>query len=342
MGIVRPTVRSIAVALKLSRSTVSNALRGLPGVKAETSHRVQKAASEMGYSVHPFASEVMSRLRRKDRNKIIGTLGVLEINEPNQRTIAQNFNDRLFEGIKVRAAEIGFSVNRWRFGSHSLSLKRLNAILQARGIEGLIFLPSWFEPDYQELDWTKFTAVYLDYLINQPRINTVCSDHYRRIVDALENARARGYTRPGLAVEGRLNERLSGRFVGAYLGYLHDHPEMTRVPPLLVDEFGAEVFLPWYKANRPDVVITHWLEAPRCMTEAGAEIPHRNGYICLNVLGAPPHYSGFDQQPNLLGARAAEMVISQLAHHNRGAPIIPTNTLMPAQWVEGATIAPRL
>jgi LacI family transcriptional regulator len=215
-------------------------------------------------------------------------------------------------------------------------------ILQARGIEGLLFLPSWLEPDYQELDWTKFTAVYIDYLINQPRINTVSSDHFRRIFDAMDNARARGYTRPGFAVQRRLNERLNGRFVGAYLGYLHDHPEMAHVPPLLVDEFTPEVFLPWYTANRPDVVITHWLDAPRYMTEAGADIPHRDGYICLSLLGAPPQFSGFDQQPKLLGARAAEMVISQLARHDHGAPIIPTNTLMPAVWVEGATVAPRL
>lgn len=117
---------------------------------------------------------------------------------------------------------------------------------------------------------------------------------------------------------------------------------MGHVPPLVVDEFTPEVFLPWYKANRPDVVITHWLEAPRYMTEAGADIPHQDGYICLSVLGAPPHFSGFDLQPKLLGGRAAEMVISQLAHHDHGAPTIPTNTLMPALWVEGATVAPKL
>jgi len=103
-GVVRPTVRSIAAALGLSRSTVSNALRGLPGVKIETMHRVQNAAVEMGYSVHPFASEVMSQLRRKIRNMSIGTLAVLEIDEPNLPPVAQNFNGRLFDGIEERAA----------------------------------------------------------------------------------------------------------------------------------------------------------------------------------------------------------------------------------------------
>ncbi len=338
----RPTVRTIARALGLSRSTISNALRGLPGVNAATRRRVQKTADAMGYRAHPFAAEVMSQLRRSSQSKQVGTLAVLEMDEAGRPPGAEIFNRLLLEGIETRAREMGFGTDRWSFrGTEPLALKRLNQVLQWRGIHGLLLLPTWSEPDFRDLDWTQFTAIYLDYLIQQPAVHTVCSDHYRSLFGALEKARALGYRKAGFAVARRANDRLHGRWTGAYLGYLHDHPEMKLVPPLLVDELRPENFLPWFREHNPDVVITHWIDAPRHMMAEGAEIPGTHGYICMNVLPAPPEFSGLDLQPRLLGVRAAELVISQLGHHDRGVPAVPANTFVPARWVEGATVAAR-
>jgi LacI family transcriptional regulator len=342
MAMPRPTVRTIAVALGLSRSTVSNALRGLRGVKAETRQRVRQKAEVMGYRAHPFAAEVMSQLRRRAQSKQVGLLAVLEMDEPNRPPAAALFNRQLLEGIEKRAGEMGFGAPHWTFGgAESLALRRLNQILQWRGIHGLLFLPTWSEPQFLDLDWTQFTAIYLDYLVRKPSLHTVCTDHFRTLHTALEQARGLGYRKAGFTVMKRADERLNGRWTGAYLGYLHDHPEMALVPPLLVDELKAENFLPWFREHDPDVVITQWLDAPRHMISAGAEIPRTHGYICLNVLSAPTGFSGFDLRPRLLGMRAAELVISQLAHGDRDIPAVPSNTLVPAEWIEGTTVVRR-
>src|SRR5437868_7060988 len=113
----RPTIRAIARRLNLSRSTVSNALRSLPTVKLETRQLVQETAHAMGYIHHPFASEVMSRLRRPDPTRPIGTLAVLELDEPLQSATAGVFNGHLLEGIRQRAAEIGFGISTWKCGA---------------------------------------------------------------------------------------------------------------------------------------------------------------------------------------------------------------------------------
>jgi DNA-binding LacI/PurR family transcriptional regulator len=336
----RPTVRAIARSLNLSRSTVSNALRSLPTVKLETRHLVQETARTMGYVHQPFASVVMSRLRRPDRAKPIGTLAVLELDEPSRSSNASMFNAQLLDGIRERAAEIGFGVSTWKYG-RALRLSRLNQILQWRGIEGVVVLPAWGDPDLTALDWTNFSGVYLDHRIRSPAMHTVCSDHFRRVIDAMEKTRTFGYRRAGLVLERRLDERIDGRFVGAYMNYVHTHPEMGFIPPLLVDAFERDSFLSWFREHQPEVVITHWLEAPRVMAAAGARIPQTHGYICLNVLGAPPGYTGFDQRPGLLGACAAEILISHLSHGSRGAPTLPASTSLPATWVEGATIRPK-
>lgn len=342
MASSRPTVRSLAAALGLSRATVSNALRGYAGVNARTRQRVQREAAKMGYVVHPFAAQVMSQIRRSAANKEMGTLAVLEMFEPNRPRGAAQFHAELLAGIKDRAAGLGFAISHWKFGPGSdVSLKRLNQILGCRGVRGLVLLPTWSEPDFRELDWSRFTGVYVDYLIQRPALHTVCCDHGLTVFNALEKARERGYRKPGLAIAHRTNARLRGRWVGAYLAYLNEHPELTPVPPLVVDEadeLHPVNFLPWFKKQRPDIVLTHWIGALDQMKTAGAEVPRTHGYICLNLQVAPAPFSGFSQQPKELGVRATELVISQLTHGESGAPSLPSTTMLPSKWREGTTV----
>lgn len=342
MASSRPTVRSIAAKLGLSRATVSNALRGHAGVKAETRQRVQAAAAKMGYVAHPFAAQVMSQIRRSAANKELGTLAVLELHEPNRPAGSDRFHAELLAGVKERASVLGFGMSYWKFGPGSdVSLKRLDQILHNRGIRGLVLLPTWSEPDFRELDWSRFTGVYIDYLIQRPALHTVCCDHGLTVFNALEKARERGYRKPGIAIAHRTNARLHGRWVGAFLAYLNEHSELTPVPPLVVDEadeLNPVNFLPWFRKQRPDVVLTHWIGALDQMKAAGADVPRTHGYLCLNLQVAPAHFSGFSLQPKKLGERAVELVIAQLAHGESGPPSIPSTTMLPSKWREGATI----
>jgi len=342
MASTRPTVRSIAATLALSRATVSNALRGYAGVNAKTRQRVQEEAARVGYLAHPFAAQVMSQIRRSAPNKEMGALAVLEKFEPERPSGSARFHAALLRGVKERAAALGFTTSHWIFGPGSdLSLKRLSQVLHCRGVRGLALLPTWCEPDFQDLDWSWFTGVYIDYLIQRPALHTVCCDHGLIIFNALEKARERGYKRPGLAVAHRTNSRLHGRWVGAYMAYLNEHPELTPVPPLVMDEVDESHpvhFLSWFKQHRPDIVLTHWLGALDQMKAAGAEVPRKHGYLCLNLQVAPKDYSGFFQQPGRLGERAAELVIAQLTYGESGSPLLPSTTMLPPEWREGVTI----
>lgn len=53
-----PTVEEVAERADVSVSTVSRALRGVPGVSALTRKRVQVAADELGYAISPSASRL--------------------------------------------------------------------------------------------------------------------------------------------------------------------------------------------------------------------------------------------------------------------------------------------
>lgn len=48
-----PTIRALAKQLGLSRTTVSEALRGLPRIQQRTAKRVRDAAEKAGYHANP-------------------------------------------------------------------------------------------------------------------------------------------------------------------------------------------------------------------------------------------------------------------------------------------------
>lgn len=53
-----PTVEQVAERAKVSVSTVSRALRDIPGISVATRKRVQQAAAELGYAISPSASRL--------------------------------------------------------------------------------------------------------------------------------------------------------------------------------------------------------------------------------------------------------------------------------------------
>lgn len=209
-----PTLRTLAKTLGLSRTTVSDALRGSPRVKAETMSRVHQAAKEAGYERNPLTGAVMSLLRRSRGQQFRGVLGALEMIGTDRSAHVIRYNEALMKGITERAGELGFKVERFEIGGNGVRINRLDTILHTRGIQALVLLPASGFPDFSSLSWERYTAVYTDYFIDRPPLHCVCSDHYRSMVSLLHHIHGRGYRRPGLFMEIPLDERLQFRWEG--------------------------------------------------------------------------------------------------------------------------------
>jgi len=179
-----PTLRSLARLLGLSRTTVSDALRGSPRVDPNTAVRVKKAAREAGYRRNPLAGALMSELRRSRGAAFRGVLAAIDFNEPERPDAGARFHRELVLGAETRATELGFKVEKFLVGHAGVSVQRLDSILQSRGIHGVILLPSWAEPDLSKLDWSQYAGIYTDYIIERPALHSVCSDHYRSLLAA--------------------------------------------------------------------------------------------------------------------------------------------------------------
>lgn len=334
-----PTLRSLAKELGLSRTTVSDALRGSPRVKADTVSRVRAAAAAAGYVRNPLTGTVMSLLRRSSGQEFRGVIGALEMVAADRPLHAAHYSEALLVGVHRRAAELGFKVERFKIGPNSVSLKRLDTILLTRGIKALILLPSAGFPDFSALTWSRYTGVYTDYYINHPPLHCVCSDHYRSMVALLQALHARGYRRPGLFMEVPIDERLQYRWEGAFAAMQTYLPDIETVPPLLLrGAMTRDALVSWFHEYKPDVVFGHETEALRWLRAAGVRVPEQAAFVCLNSLRAPAGCAALHFQADQLGSRATELVTAQLLQNEFGIPAKPSLTTLDARWVEGETI----
>lgn len=332
-----PTIRSLARSLGLSRTTVSYALNGRGRVGSRTAELVRRAAEAAGYKANPLTATVLGQIRRSSGASFHGTIAMLDLFEPVHWPHGP-FPREMVAGAKQRALEMGFSVEEFVVGAGHLTVPRLDTILQSRGINAIVVLPTWQSQDLSALDWSRYAAINTDYLPSGPALHSVCCEHYESMLMLLEKLRELGYRRPGLLVEKGRAERVQYRQLAALSAFRSLHPECEAVPPLITEQPPrcAEDFAPWFKKHRPDVLLTHVVES-KTWLESCERKPGETGFVLLNLILKTFPCSGLDLQPRVLGARAVELVIGQLLRNELGVPSWPSKTTVLARWVEGPT-----
>jgi LacI family transcriptional regulator len=333
-----PTIRSLAKTLRLSPTTVSDALRGVGRVDKTTAKRIRQLAEKVGYKSNPLTTALMSGFRRSRAATFRGVIAAVDINEP-ARFPHGPFPKQISAGARRRAIELGFHFEEFVAGHDALPLPRLDSILKSRGIHGVMIMPAWLAPDVSALDWSHYAGVYTDNFIEKPRLHTVCSDHYRSMMELLARLRARGYRRPGLMLEQGRDDRLLLRQSAAFRAFQESQvDEGERVPILFAREFAEKPFSAWFKRHQPDVVLNHYDDTVGWMEACGAKVPETHGYVCLNAINRTRPCAALDLQPQQLGARAVELLVGQLQRAEYGSPSWTTATMLTASWVDGPTL----
>lgn len=334
----RPTIRTLARDLGVSRTTVSEALRDHPRVNRDTRARIQAAAKAAGYRFNPLASSLLSEVRRTRLRSFHGVLAAVGQEEPARIPFPGAYWRDLERGATERARELGFKLERFTIGERRLTIPRLGTILRSRGIRGVLIMPAWHRPDFTQLDWTGLTGVYADYLMDLPGLASVCPDHPRGMELAMTRLQQAGFRRPGLVLLQQESTRLHDRWLAAFLAYLHLRPGIASLPPLILPAMNGEDFKRWFRRHRPDVVVGHRTEMIDWMTQCGARVPETHGFCCLNLGLIARPCAGLDQRPYHVGVRAIELVISQIHQNIYGLPELPSNTTVPMKWVDGPTL----
>lgn len=341
--------RDIAKALGLSQTTVSRALRGWPEITEEVREQVIKTAKQMGYQPSMYANRLMSHIRSgkklSDRDTIALIVEARSLKEwLGKTTTYQNF----YAGISQKAFELGLQLEAFFLQQPGMSAAKLDQILYTRGIHGIIMAPPYRSNRSLDLTWSRYAAIAIGFGWEEQDLTRVVFDHLNNYTIAFSKLREMGYKRIGTVLTKRI---ISGhpnirRWHTGYLDCQNRIPQEEQIPVFAEtngnispenDRTGAENFSKWVKDWNLDAVLTIAGNEKKLIEALGKSIPQDIGLACLSRPGNSS-YAGIDEQSDMIGALALELVSARLFHNEFGLPAKPTTMMIYGTWRDGHTV----
>jgi DNA-binding LacI/PurR family transcriptional regulator len=301
---------------------------------------VRQAAEQLGYQTHPLVSALMSFRRSAREVPRHTTLAFVTSSQPTDAwRESRTLRDQL-AGAQERAKMFGYHIEEFPLYAPSLTPARFNQMLRNRGIIGLIIAPLRNESDTLPILWEHFAAVAVAFTLRRPEIPRVGSDHGQSMRLAITECRRRGYRRIGFAVQRTILERVEQQWLA---GFLVEHAETlpsSKVIPLLADPWSENTFLQWFKAQRPDVILTggDYTSVLTWLKRAGVDVPRQVGVVSLDVHARDGSIAGIDQRSEELGAAVVDHLIARLHRNERGAQPRAERLHVMGEWRDGTTI----
>jgi len=338
------TLLDIARAAGVSKNTVSLALRHDPQIPPRTRAKIEALAAKMGYRKNPIVAHLMAQLRAGADSGHKATLALLNANEDRHAFLSHPTIPTYLEGCRRRAGQTGYSLDEFWLHDPALDGAKLNKILRARNIRGVLvvglmnsnYLPERFLPT-----WEEFPCVVTGVRTRAPALSFACADHHMLTLRAVENALRLGYRRPGLVVDGVIDRMLEHRFTSGFLIAQQQLAATQRLKPFYAvaeARRSPDLFRKWFQREKPDVILTlyhavqHWIEG------LGLRAPEDIGLIQMEWRADHAHWAGMHQHNDIVGEAAVEMVIGMIHNNERGIPLFPRATFLGSTWVEGKTV----
>ncbi len=339
----RVSQKSIAQAVGVHVSTVSLALRNSPKIPKSTRAKIQAMAKKLGYTEDPFLSALCRYRESQKRRSHVLTLGFIS---DWQLPLTEICHHRHFLwGTRKRAADLGFHLDEFNLHDQQLSSRRLQEILHARNIEGLI-LSSFAKGRLNlELDWGEFSAVRIGCQPENPALHSIAVNHQQTLMTAIQKTREYGYRRPGLVMGRDWPRLVNYDWEIAYGWEQQKLPLAQRIPPFLYEHEAVEAHCAgvedWYAAYRPDVILAPNAIYAEICTRTGRKAPDEIGFVDCFLDQPDSRYAGVVHACGAIGQLAVDFLSGMLINHRHGVPDQPTNTLIDSAWQDGPTLVPR-
>jgi len=326
------TMRDLARAAGVATSTVSKALRDDPTIPVKRCEEIKKLAHKLGYIPHPMVSALMSQLHRQRRKSDPHHIAWLDFWNVDEKPIP--ILKPLLVGARQRANQFGYGIEVHRVAVDNTNITRLRQILVTRGQWGLIIPPVPESAMNLAFDLREFSGVTIGTSLHQPIMHRVSPNHFQGAQLAVDRLREKGFRRIGLVLSPAKNQRVEGKWLGAYLARQCEWPSNERLPPLFADHADEIAFSKWWRQHKPDAVMLgekHVLEWMQRLPRGRVKPP---SIACLAHEITQAKVQGIDCQPECIGAAAVELVISQIHRNERSSPAEPHTVYLDGVWVE--------
>jgi len=333
---IQITQRDVAFALGVHPSTICLALKNAPSIPLATRRRVQAAAEELGYRPNAAARN-LALLRSEKQGG--GCLPIAWINQEPQRNHWRTNSEArtVFESAQARAAELGYRLEEIWAREPGMTGGRLAGIVNARGLEGVIFpVHRCFDYSLMGPAWASFALVGLNDQRLSEWVDTVCTDHYRNADTAFRQASRFGLSRVGLVLSAQLNAASNGLVHSCFLRHQSETSRGNRIPLCFLSEGSSSdfgVFERWFESHRPEVVVT-----------GDADLVARARGLGMDTLwfglghSAFPFDAGIDDAPGAAAAAAVDCVVDKMRRFEKGVSGETRMHLLRSPWTASGNL----
>jgi LacI family transcriptional regulator len=335
------TMQKIADEAGVSRMAVSLALRNSPKISAATKDRIREIAVQLGYRPNPLVSALMTQLRDIRRVPRPTTLAyVTAFSTADGWRRPGPFVD-FYNGAKARAEALGYTLEEWWAAQSGFTERRFSEVLYNRNIHGLIIAPLPAGGGRLNLEWSRFACATIAFSLASPLIHRASNDQYLSIAMAIEELKKLGYKRIGLSITEEEDVRVQRKWSAGFLVYQQSLEDKERIPPLLTAGSFMPAFSRWYQEYQPDAILSQEARVPEYLNQLGASVPNDVGFAHLALTEADTAFAGINQNSQLVGANALDIVDAQLRRNERGVPAAPQTVLVLGRWIPGPTVMDR-
>ncbi len=341
----RITMTHVARAAGVHPTTVSLVFRDHPSIPAATRERIRRIAAELGYRADP----VLSALNAYRHETIAHHDGppLAYIHAAAGATAAPAHRQLLRAGAFARAAELGYRIELFELGESGLTPARLDGILRARGISGVLLAAAAADgcPPL-ELDWPRYSTVKIERHAQDPALDCVATDCCSIVRLALRQVAENGYRRIGLVLPRCLDMQSDLAWSSGFLAAQLRLPEEFRLPVFFAEAAqpgaGADcsAFARWYARQRPEAILAHGTVLRPLLAAHGLATPRDVAFVDLDRDPRSPD-AGIEHPGTGIGAIAVDLLVNQMRHLRKGLPDTPTLTLVGGMWREGASLPSR-
>ncbi len=336
-------MQDVAREAGVHQTTVSLALRNDPRLPEGTRAMLQRVAREMGYTPDPMLTALNAyRGAKRGTGAAVTIAFVLDLKD--RRELAAWHPHRMFlEGARERAREIGYTLEVFFLSSRTAAaVERLERMLRARGITGVI-VGAFVDREIEfRLNWEQFSVVLIE--SEQLKLSLHMVGNHQTMVtrEAVRRLKALGYRRVGIAVGAREEFYLQQAFTAGYLIEIAQAPELPRLPSCLLGPDSSSrtgsVVLSWIRTHEVDAVITNWHSVPGALRRKGVRVPGDVAVATLDLSPEEGSNAGMRQNHRVVGQRAVEQLAILMKTNQRGLVGSPNHTLIDGEWVDGSDV----
>lgn len=342
----QPHLADIAHRVGLSRSGVSRALHNDPSIPLETCRRVQVVAKQLGFVPDRDVARAFRAVRGASSARVRGVLGLIDTYPAGTNWSQQPrlYITRVVNGAMERAVELGYRLDVFSLTAPGMTARRLQSILDARGIAGLLIPPLPDEVHTLPINWDKYTCVALTHSLQSPALNRVLPHQYQIAALALEQLQARGYKRIGFVTWNELDVRVNHLFRAAYLSYQYTVPPEDRLPILMTDSPFSDVFPSWFERHQPDAILCCEVGMVDLLGERCGPKRGQIGFLSIGgEFNRPGHrlhrkVAYINQNVPHIGRAGVDQLVAQIERRERGIPTVANVLMIEGTWVPGVTV----